>query len=56
MLRDDIIILTALEAHSERSTQFTQVAFFCLGRNSLSGYCQVRSRLTAIALPYARSI
>ena len=56
MLRDDVIILTAIEAHSERSTRFTQAAFVCLGRNSLSGYCQVRSRSTAIALPYARSI
>ena len=26
MLRDDIIILTAVEAHSERSTRFTQAA------------------------------
>ena len=50
----DVIIPTAIEAHSERSTRFTQTAFVCLGRNSLSGYCQVSSRSTAIALPYTR--
>ena len=44
MLRDDVIIPTAIVAHSERSTQFTQTAFVCLGRNSLSGYCQVLDR------------
>ena len=38
MLRDDVIILTAIEDHSERSTRFTQAAFICLGRNLLSGY------------------
>ena len=53
MLRDDVIILTAIEAHSERSTRFTQAGFVCLGQYSLSEYCQVRSRSTAIALPYA---
>ena len=56
MLRDDVIVLTAIEAHSERSTRFIQAAFVSLGRNPLSGYRQVRSRSTAIALPYARSI
>ena len=29
MLRDDVIILTAIEAYSERSTRFTQAAFVC---------------------------
>ena len=38
MPNDNIIILTAIEAHSERSTRFTQTAFVCLGQNSLSGY------------------
>ena len=38
MLRDDVLIIpTAIAAHSERSTRFTQTAFVCLGRNSLSG-------------------
>ena len=27
MLHDDVIILTAIEAHSKRSTRFTQTAF-----------------------------
>ena len=27
MLRDDVIIPTALTAHSERSTRFTQLSF-----------------------------
>ena len=56
VLHDDVIIPTAIAAHSERSTRFTQTAFVYLGRNSLRGYCQVRSRSTAIALPYARSM
>ena len=56
MLRDDVTMLTAIEAHSERGTRFTQTAFICLGQNSLSGYCQVSSSSTAIALPYMRSI
>ena len=57
MLREwYVIILTAIEAHSERSTRFTQTAFVGLGRNSLSGYCQVSSRSTAIALPYTWNI
>ena len=43
---DDVIILTDIETHSERWTQFTQAAFVC----------QVRSISTAIALPYAQSI
>ena len=49
---NDVIIQTAIEAHSERWTWFTQTAFVCLGQNSLSGYCQVSSRSPAIALPY----
>ena len=49
MLCDDVIVPTTIEAHSERSTRFTQTAFVCLGRNSLSGYCQVRSRSTSMA-------
>ena len=53
---NDVIILTAIETCSERWNRFTQTAFVCLGRNSLSWYCQVSSRLTAIALPYTRSI
>ena len=49
---NDKIILTAIAVHSERSTPFTQAAFICLGRNSLGGYWQVRSRSIAVALPY----
>ena len=44
-----IIILTAIQAHGERSTLFTQAAFVCLGRNSLSGYYLVSSRSTSVA-------
>ena len=50
---NDVIIQAA---HSERWNRFTQTAFICLGRNSLSRYCQVSSRSTAIALPYTQSI
>ena len=53
---NDIIIPTAIEAHSERWTRFTQTAFVCLRQNSLSEYCQVSSRSTSIALPYTWSI
>ena len=28
---NDVIVLTAIEAHNERSTRFTQAAFVCLG-------------------------
>ena len=31
VLPNDVIILSAIEAHSEKSTQFTQTAFVCLG-------------------------
>ena len=48
--------LTLIEVHSERSTRFIQAAFVCLGWNSLSGYCQMCSRSTAIAVPNAQCI
>ena len=50
MVVNDVIILTDIDPQSERSTQFTQTAFISLGQNSLSGYCQVSSRLTALVL------
>ena len=49
---NDIITQVVIKAHSERSTQFPQTAFICLGRNSLVD----AARSNTIALPYSRSI
>ena len=38
-----------MEGHSERWNRFTQTALVRLEQNSLSGYCQVSSRSTAMA-------
>ena len=46
---NDIIVRAAIEAHCERQNRFTQTALIYLGQNSLSGYCPVLSRLTAMA-------
>ena len=43
---NDVTILTAIEAHGERSTQTVS---FVWDKNSLSGYCKVSSRLTSMA-------
>ena len=49
---NDVFIRAAIEAH-----RFTQTAFVCLGRNSLSRCCQlVSSRSILTAHPYTRSI
>ena len=54
---NDVFIRAAIEAHSERWSWFTQTAFVCLGRNSLSRCCQlVSSRSILTAHPYTRSI
>ena len=37
------------------SNFYSSAAFVCLERNSLSGYCKVSSRSTAIAFSYSRS-
>ena len=46
---------TAIEPHSERWNWLQKQSLFVWNKNSLSGYCQVSSRLAAIALPYSQN-
>ena len=55
VLRDDVIVRAAIEAHNKCEINLHSGAFACSELNSLSGYCEMTSRTPTMAFCDAQS-